>query len=150
MNRSATIGDLAGEHLTHIDLGDDDPRVSVEVGEGSVISVQFAELLQFHRERGLPAGIVDDDGDLTGNGRARIESHLRTLLAAQGSVDPAAVHVDDDLGDDQGFLVVLQTTVPSGTQFHDFYDRTAWPFVATMVNITDPGTFNSPYLFSEI
>jgi hypothetical protein len=154
LSDTTTFSDVNQQLLTHLDLGEDDPRVSIEVGDDTVY-VYFAEHLQFHQSRGLPNGIVDTDGDLTDAGRARIQTRIRALLADRTTLDPSLVSVDEGeesskFGDEQGFVAVLAMKVSPRTAVRDFYVDTAWPFVATMVNVTDPGTFNCPYLFTDI
>lgn len=150
INNSTTIRDLNSEHLSHLDIGEDDPRVSMEIETGGTVTVQFAEHLRFHRERGLPAGIVDNKGDLTEPGRKRIEEHVRGLLFKESRIDPSAIDVDSYFGDEQGFNVTMRVTVPDSTTVLEFYRDNAWPFIATLINVTDPGTFNKPYLFTDI
>lgn len=154
LSDTTTLGDLDQQLITHIDLGEDDPRVSIEVSDNTAY-VYFAEHLQFHQERGLPAGIVDADGDLTDAGRARIQARIRALLTDKTRLDASLVSVDESeeqskFGDETGFVAVLAMKVSPTTAVRDFYFDTAWPFVATMINVTDPGTFNSPYLFTDI
>ncbi|MBM4574818.1 hypothetical protein GS896_27560 [Rhodococcus hoagii] len=155
MNESSTIRELADDRLEPRDLGDDDPRVAVEVSADGSVSAIFSEALQFHRDRGLPDGIVDGGGELTDGGRVRIETYLRGLLRERTGLDGAALAVNTDdqtsvIGEEPGFAVVLHTQADPATAFRDYWDNTGWPFFALMINVSDPGTFNHPYLFAHI
>lgn len=155
MDFSATIGDLKDQSLSHLDIGEQDVRFVVEIGEEGSVAIIFGEPLAFHLEYGLPDGIVDSDHNLTKDGSVRIQTFLRALLTEKTGIDGSLLHLDADdatfvCGDDPGFAITLAVKVDPSSTVQALHDNMIVPFVALMINVSDPGTFNHPYLFANI
>lgn len=127
---------------------DDTPGMRVEVGQGWPMIV-MDESLTFHLDRAADLGgriDIASDGFL-----ARLQTELDGMLpdgfAAKVSWSPC------DGPDDVPF-VQIEAWLPED-QFNaamtvqQAYDL-LWPGIATLINITDPGTFNSPYLYAGV
>lgn len=126
--------------------------------------VVWVEGLQFHAEYNGPreypahAGYgawtspdnwtsrVNSDGWLTGESERHLANRLNELLRDQGG---AVVDVDtvEYGGDEPNVAFEVVTKYREGETYQQWLDRVGWPVVATLINVTDPGTFNSAYLF---
>jgi len=102
--------------------------------------------MQFHNER-------LDDGEHFGHYSTmatRTQEVLQGLLPV--GFECAVQWSDQDEQDGHPFLeltVWCTEEIPGSTPVAAAYGM-LWPAIATLFNITDPGTFNSPYLFSTL
>jgi hypothetical protein len=89
--------------------------------------------------------LTDEYGFLKAEVIAALRDELARLLP-QG----CQVYADDTAGDEieVGFEIV--TEYREGETYEAWLDRIGWPVIAELINCTDPGTFNHPYLFSAI
>lgn len=143
-----------------VEFGCDVPGFAVEFADledGCAEHViQFIEETRFHlgylgEDR---VGIFDDAGELTDEAEKRALTVLKTLfftryqtLVGLGlSFEPGIVW------DTPSFALELAIPIDltTGMKLGEFVEGYFMPFYAAMVNVTDPGTFNHPYLFSEI
>jgi hypothetical protein len=129
----------------------DDRRFYLEIDRDKDLAVIcFVEPLRFHAEHNGNdwAPLVDENGALKLDVANRIADRLRDLIKSQGHV---AVGVDlaDYLehDDEPSFGLEIVTDYQKDETFQHWLDRIGWPAIATVINVTDPGTFNSPYLF---
>ena len=120
----------------------------------------FTEPLAFHAElaqreessiRGQRpwADLTDEHGYLTPEQQGKIGTELAKLIKGQTGVD-ATVYSESGWDDEPSIGFEIVTTYQDGETFNSWFDRAGWPIVATIINVTDPGTFNCPYLFSAI
>lgn len=147
------------DRLEGIDFGGDEPMwMETDDGRGYHV-IGYTEYLRFHLDCGniaehLLAG-EDSDRWLTSQGLAQVGEYLKQLLARprygleQALID--SVEVSDQLGGDEpNFSISFAVDSAADMTVGQFIDKVWSAFAATMTNVTDPGTFNHPYLFSEV
>ncbi|WPH57860.1 hypothetical protein [Mycobacterium phage WXIN] len=118
--------------------------------------IVWVEPLRFHAEYNGPrkgcyksgdddwSPHVDNDGYLNRDARTALGNRLQDYLGARGHVvEPDAY----DGSDEPNITFEIVTSYEDGETFSHWHDRIGWPVVGTLINVTDPGTFNSPYLF---
>lgn len=88
---------------------------------------------------------VDGDGWLTPGAEDALKIRLAEMLPKSEIGD--TVDTIDYGGDEPTITFEIVTSYEDGETFSHWYDRIGWPIVATLISVTDPGTFNSPYLF---
>lgn len=138
--------ELAGEYLSHY---------WAEIAEdGMTATLEWVEDLRFHEEA-LGSRFVqllhEPGGFLSDSGEEAVQEAARTCFIQQAS------HLSEDLivdlgaaWDDPSIAFSVQVDLPDGpATTYGILGELAWPFIATMTNITDPGTFNCPYLMAE-
>lgn len=154
------------------------PNCRLEVDrENRQAIIVWTEYLQFHAELARSdeerfADHVVQTGnrwdDLTEGGWLKPEAEralageLARILTAEGVStaawtvhgddhdEPVQVWVADGGGDEPSVTFEVVTDYSEGESYESWFDRIGWPVVATLINCTDPGTFNFPYLFSRI
>lgn len=109
--------------------------------------IRWTESLQFHAEYADNwMQYTNDDGWLRPTVESRLANRLNELIR-----DQAGVIVDVDLSennqDEPNITFEVVTGYREGETYGAWLDRIGWPVVATLINVTDPGTFNSAYLF---
>lgn len=133
-----------------------DCRLEVDVEEHHAVIV-WTETLAFHAAYNGPAkgwyasgeddwaSLVDGDGWLTPDAETSLQVRLAALLppAAIG----ATVFIADPRNDEPSITFEVTTDYIEGEAYEAWLDRIGWPVIATLINVTDPGAFNSPYLF---
>lgn len=157
--------------LDSSDMGEDNPGFYMELPESSEdrdAVVGYTEYLEWHLEhKNIPEEYLtsryeedDEESWLTQEGLDRVGDvigyelmrHGDELMRHLGSdYDARSLWVSDSLGgDDSHFTaeLILPKDLP-GT-FGEVYEKYVSPFVAVLINTTDPGTFNCIYLFSEV
>lgn len=121
----------------------DDGRGYHEIG--------YTDYLRFATERGDLDGEINANGWLTSSALLKYEARARDYLKDAG-LPTAPLNTlsagDQAGGDDPN--VTFTITVPSNVDMTvgQMWDQIGWPFIATLINVTDPGTFNSPYLWA--
>lgn len=152
---------------------DNDPRFRVEVsgdnGENHAV-ICFVEPLRFHAELAQAdeerfshaatqtwhkwSELTDDDGYLTAESTEKITTELAAVITGENGgkiVDFDVSHADYlEFEDEPTLGIEVGTTFGADETFESWFDRIGWPVIATIINATDPGTFNFPYLFSAI
>nr|WP_296774800.1 hypothetical protein [Rhodococcus sp. (in: high G+C Gram-positive bacteria)] len=149
------LATLTGSHLSHIELGLDDPRFTVVVADrgDDTVYIEFVEPTAFHRDRepALWSTLVDHDGELTAPSESRLVEHLGNLVRTRISDPNFSVDSEPSLGgDEQEVLgVSYSAAYTAGETFDQWWERIGWPIIAETINVTDPGTFNAPYLLTD-
>lgn len=149
------LATLTGTHLSHIELGLDDPRFTVVVADrgDDTVYIEFVEPTAFHRDRepALWSTLVDRDGELTAPSESRLVEHLGNLVRTRISDPNFSVDSEPSLGgDEQEVLgVSYSAAYTAGETFDQWWERIGWPIIAETINVTDPGTFNAPYLLTD-
>lgn len=160
---------FSGENMwDRVDLGSDSPDLYLEEDDGrGYVEIGYTEYLHFHLEYGLiPDSLLTEPTDeddplsrwLNQDGLEYVRRQIAMLLSGDiprhnyGLIS----HVVDSLevndqrgGDDPHFTVSIAVTPESGWLVKDFDEKYIWPFDAAMINMTDPGTFDHPYLFRD-
>lgn len=158
LNGTVLMSAFQGDRIDFMDLGlDDDPRFAVEVAEPAegdgVASIIFFERLEFHadlaqrftpdewRER------TDADGELTGK---FIDTLLDRMTGYLSEKVEGPLYVGTTEGGDSEPNITLEigANYREGETFGEWFDRIGWPIIATLINVSDPGTFNAPYWFA--
>lgn len=146
-------------HLDRVDLGEE-INAYIEVGDETheAIEVGVTEYLDFHLDHdNIDKDLLDEDNYLTSDGFDRVKAFFaQQLKDAYWDAETVALlgdslEVDDSIGgDDPNFTV--RFFIPRDYQgtVQEVLDEAIFPFFACVTNVTDPGTFNSPYLFSNV
>lgn len=110
--------------------------------------VVWRESLAFHAEwNGARwSDFVDSDGWLTGSAQLKLAQRLTAYLLKAGIEADVYTGMHDGM-DEPNLTFEVVTAYRAGETFKSWHERTGWPVVATLINVTDPGTFMSPYLF---
>lgn len=146
-------------HLDKVDL-DEEINAYIEVGDETheAIEVGVTEYLDFHLDHdNIDKDLLDEDNYLTSDGFDRIKAFFAQQLeesywdAETVSLLGESLDVDDCVGgDDPHFTVRFYIPRDYRGTVQEVLDEAIFPFFACVTNVTDPGTFNSPYLFSNI
>lgn len=146
-------------HLDKVDL-DEEINAYIEVGDETheAIEVGVTEYLDFHLDHdNIDKDLLDEDNYLTSDGFDRITTFFSQQLentyweAETVSLLGDSLDVDDSVGgDDPHFTVRFYIPRDYRGTVQDVLDEAIFPFFACVTNVTDPGTFNSPYLFSNV
>jgi hypothetical protein len=133
----------------------DDKRFYLEIdAERQRAIICFVESLRFHAEYNGQddwASLVTSHGFLTPETADRVAGRLQQLISKQGHVNVSVEHADYLEHDDEPSLgLEIVTDYQDDETFDHWLDRIGWPVIATTINVTDPGTFNSAYLFSGL
>lgn len=146
-------------YLDKVDL-DEEINAYIEVGDETheAIEVGVTEYLDFHLDYdNIDKDLLDEDNYLTRDAFNRIETfftqHLKDAYwdAETFALLGDSLDVDDCVGgDDPHFTVRFYIPRDYRGTVQDVFDEAIFPFFACVTNVTDPGTFNSPYLFSNV
>ena len=146
-------------YLDKVDL-DEEINAYIEVGDETheAIEVGVTEYLDFHLEHdNIEKDLLDEDSYLTRDAFDRIETFFAQQLkntywdTETFALLGGSLEVDDSVGgDDPHFTVRFYIPRDYRGTVQDVLDGTIFPFFACVTNVTDPGTFNSPYLFSNV
>lgn len=145
------------------DLGDDAYKpYRVLVGADGRAEILWREELRFHRELAdadaerisrvyRPWSHYTDAGGvfLTAENEALLVDELKRLTKVNDIETMEDGDPDPESGD--GYIA-FSISVPyqAGETVVQWVDRIGWRVIATLINATDPGTFNYPYLFSAM
>ena len=145
---------------------------STEIGEDKLLTA-YAELGKPGEYPGVEFGCIDyldnfhnphnyinpnllNDGWLTREAIEKIETFYKQQLATTTYLGPdnillKTINVDTGIGGDDPHYAITMT-VPYDTEgtIEDVFNTYINPFYACIKNVTDPGTFNSPYIFSVV
>lgn len=146
-------------HLDKVDL-DEEINAYIEVGDETheAIEVGVTEYLDFHLDHdNIDKELLDEDNYLTSDGFDRVKAFFaQQLKDAYWDAETVALlgdtlEVDDSIGGDDPHFTV-RFFIPRDYQgtVQEVFDEAIFPFFACVTNVTDPGTFNSPYLFSNV
>lgn len=133
------------------EIGEDQlPGAYLET-DGDEFVVGVVEYLHFANERGDLEGLTDDEGWLTPEGARKATEVLRTLLKKAGVPGADTLDSTDQTGGDDPHID-FSITIPTvgDATVGAVVDQVVHPFCAVIQNVTDPGTFGSPYLWSEV
>ncbi|KMV19646.1 hypothetical protein ACT17_06300 [Mycolicibacterium conceptionense] len=132
------------------EIGEDQlPGAYLET-DGDDLVVGAVEYLHFANERGDLEGLTDD-GWLTDSGLRKAEETMKKLLKDAGVPGADTLSVSDQTGgDDPHVDFSIAIPADSNASVGQVVDQVVHPFCAVVQNVTDPGTFGSPYLWSEV
>lgn len=153
--------DFQDDHITATELGEDELITAyAELGKpGEYSGVEFGYIDyidNFHKEHDhINHNLLDDDGHLTREALDKIQKFYQKHLESSryyGFSDniSQSLEVDDHMGDEPHYVVTLTIPYDAEGTVEEIFDTFISPFYACVQNTTDPGTFNSPYLFSEV
>lgn len=113
--------------------------IEIDKEERQAIIV-WTELLQFHAEHN-----ETEWKWLTYEQEDYLAKRLAELIQKQAG-KTVQVHSGSS-GDEPNVSFEVVTDYRDGETYQQWLDRVGWPVVATLINVTDPGTFMSAYLF---
>lgn len=150
MTQAATIRDQAESTFYDV-AGEGIPGVRAEINEDGTADLIWVESLDFHAKNYslYLDGLTDDEGYLTEEAVTALVKVIKENLP-ENMQD--LEHADHEEWDDEPSVgLSLRLTLPKGldTPEEEFYSA-AYPFYATMLNGTDPGTFNHPYFIGDM
>jgi hypothetical protein len=142
----------------------DDPRFMLEINADSREAViEFRESLAFHadsaqqkEQRGHPgahlwAELVDKGGYLTSDAAYKVAVEMSRILDNAGVKNVQVEYASGLEYDDEASMALsFVSSYSDGETYAHWHDRIGWNIVACVINATDPGTFNFPYLFSAL
>lgn len=135
--------ELTGEHGYPVTASAaDEPN-----GDGTrTYWIDWAESLDFHRERtGRPLTMDDLGGDQLAAIRELVEEEMGGDVDLAVGIGPNYAHDPDELA----LTIHLALEMTDGTTIEELAEA-AWPFIATCINVCDPGTFGSRYIMSAL
>lgn len=132
------------------ELGEDDlPGAYLETDGQLVLGA--VEYLGFATDRGDLDGHVDGDGWLTPAARDKARDLMRRYLAEARVPGAENLQADDCTGGDDPHIDFSLVVPASGSQtVEQLHAAVIAPFFATVQNVTDPGTFNRPYIWADL
>lgn len=150
-----------GEHLDAGDLAEDElPTAYAEIGyPGDNRGVEFGVvdyLDNFHKAHNyIDHGLLDEHGFLTMEAMDKLRAfYTEQLHSARycGVTDAVteSVAVDDSMGDDPHYCVNILVPYDTAGTVEEVFETYVNSFFACVQNVTDPGTFNEPYIFSHV
>lgn len=145
-----TIEAHQGDVLPHdlVTGGEASLPVRVEVAEdGSTLTVIWVEDLAWHHETfsEVLKPLCDEEGFLSEEAAETAASVVQEYL---NDNNVEALHDHGEEWDDPSFAVSVQYVLGNGAETtEEEAVEVFWDFVATMANLTDPGTFGVEYLF---
>lgn len=127
------------------DMELDDPRFDLYVNDGRAV-LTFTAYLDWHIDYGGDSWVEDniEDGYPTSEALATWTSRIEKEMLKYYSSPPT---IDTRIGDGDPSLEVALIIPTSSDTVEKVWDRDIQPFVECMINMCDPGTFGSPYLF---
>lgn len=157
-----TLAPHAGNIITGDDLATENPGTRAEVAEDcSHVTVIWIEPLRFHLET-FPEHLenllapktdpADEDEAVYFTDEARQEFAtfmIEHLASEKWTVENSDILPDDgeEWDDESCVAISYRFETPNGpaTTMEEFSEK-SWPFIAAMTNVTDPGTFDNPYV----
>lgn len=163
---TSTIAAYAGDIIPLGELvgSDETPGIRAEVAEDcSSITIVWVESLQYHMEHWpehmehlvAPKSGPDDEDEavyFTDEARQEFATYMIEFLANEGAEKADILPDDGEEWDDESCVAIsCRFDTPNGpnTSIEEAGDK-AWPFIASMTNVTDPGTFNCPYVMGDL
>lgn len=152
--------DFQDDHLSSVELAEDTLLDAyAEIGnrnDHTGVEFGYTDYIDnFHKEHDYISPDLLDDGWLTPDALKKIQKFYQEHLESSryyGFSDTISqsLSVDDYMGDEPHYVVTL--TIPYDTEgtVEEIFNTYINPFFACIQNTTDPGTFNSPYIFSEV
>ena len=160
------LAPYAGDAISGADLSSDNPGARAEVAEDcSHVTIIWIEPLHFHlghypedlENLLAPKTIADDEDEavyFTDEARQEFATYMSEFLAGpKWNVENTDILPDsgEEWDDESCVAISYRFDTPNGpnTTMEEFADK-SWPFIAAMTNVTDPGTFNNPYVMCEL
>lgn len=158
-----TLAQHAGDVLSAEYVGSDQNTYArAEVAEDcSNVTLIWIEPLRFHLEYApehmeallAPKSDADDEDEavyFTDEARQEFATYMSEFLASnEWNVEGADILPDDGEEWDGESCVAISyrfdTSNGPDTSMDEVAEKT-WPFIGAMTNVTDPGTFNNPYV----
>lgn len=123
------------------ELGDDTGRAYAVQADNdpTVVFVTYNEGLRWHHEaHNVRENLTDAD----------LEEMAEAVMAEMGDTHRVTAWRAQDSDDPEEEAVEFSIEIPAkGELTDDVVADLAWPFIATCINVTDPGTFGAPYIF---
>lgn len=144
------VRNIRGEVFDNNDLDlDRNDWGGVEVWFSEVtVTCSVEDYVRFHAERATQ--YFDEYGNLTLHGEDTLITTLRNQLH-DVVLFGGEICADDMYMGEPGFVItlLLDRTSVNDLTLQQLWEQRLWPFIATARDILDPGSFGSPYAFSE-
>lgn len=137
--------------LDRLDLGLDE-NVSLHFDEYGASTFEVRDPLRFAREYNHLDGLTDSDGEISVASIEKIEAWLKSKFTAVHHVkNSLTASVEEPLDEDSEALVV-SIAIPSFEEESVQYVFDIWlnPLSALVIDVTDPGTFGTEYLYTSV
>lgn len=159
-----TLARYAGDIIAGDILASENPGTRAEVAEDcSAATIIWIEPLRFHLEHApqdmghllaIKATPEGNDVAFTDEARQEFTTYMSEFLASdKWNIDNADIlpAPEEEWDNEACVALAYHFDTPNGpeTTMEEFSNR-AWPFIAAMTNVTDPGTFNNPYVMSAL
>lgn len=145
-----TVVDKAGESLSLGEFfGDHSKHGSVEFSEdGDRADVIIVEELDWHQKHNPERmeELTDEEGWLTEGTRETIARSLAKIVGGEAEIELSET---DAYPDTPSVAFVASYHVSPETTLGTLHEM-SYRFYAEVINVTDPGTFNSPYVFGTM
>lgn len=150
-----------GDHLIAHELGEDNlPNAYAELGYAhESVGVEFGVvdyLDDFHKPHNyINPNLLTPDGWLTREALNKIQKFYQEQLQSDRYCGvkndiTELVEVDDYMGDEPHYVVSILVPYNTEGTVEEIFDKYVSNFFACVQNVTDPGTFNEPYIFNEV
>lgn len=110
----------------------------------------------YKKHNHINENLLDEDGWLTIEALTKLENFYIEQLTSQkywGRNDEVAKSIwidENQFGDDPHYTIRITVPYDEEGTVEEVFRKYVTPFYNCIQNVTDPGTFNSPYIFSEI
>lgn len=115
--------------------------------------IEFRESLTFHRGYN-GAGwsrLCESNGYLTAASASRLAAQYSKVLADQGIHGVTVTYATGQEFDDEPSVALsFVSSFTAGETFESWFTRIGRPIIAEVINSTDPGTYNSAYVYSAL
>jgi hypothetical protein len=152
----SALADRRGDQVTSLELtGDWVVGLVAEVDDEdpALVTIIYTEGMDWHAYSHVPeiqqCGTCEDPDHAGGHLRDEVPALLATELRRLCKNEDVQVDETDAHDEAIGSLdVSLQIRVEPPTL--DALAEAAWPFIATLINVFDPGTFNAEYVMGNV
>lgn len=131
-----------------------DPRFVLEINtEQHEAVIEFRESLTFHRGQCVDAWprLCDSNGYLTVAAATHLAEQYAKALADSGVRGVTVTYANGQEFDDEPSVALSFVSAFSpGETFDRWFTRIGRPIIAEVINSTDPGTYNSPYVYAAL
>lgn len=152
--------DFQDERLDASELAEDTLRFAyAEIGnrdEHSGVEFGYTDYIDdFHKAHDYINLDLLDDGWLTPDALKKIQKFYQEQLESPrycGFSDYVTqdIEVDDYMGDDPHYIITISIPYDTEGTVEEVFDKYVNNFFACIQNVTDPGTWNEPYIFTEV
>ena len=131
-----------------------DTRFLLEINTDQREAVlEFREALSFHRAHigAAWSRLCDANGYLTDTAAEQLAAEYSKILAAQGVHGVTVTYAAGlEFDDEPSVALSFVSAFGSGETFGSWFTRIGRPIIAEVINSSDPGTYNSAYVYTAL